>query len=1306
MADDILLGFVADTKAALEQVLAFVRDSTRGLIQLGDTRPDIIINIANAAESLRTLQADIEAVRRGERDLSGQPLTINTEQAAERLDAVLGMLRGLNEEFLRLPDVAATASAGVAGAADRIAEAERAAMEGVAGLRSELAATAREATAAGEVEAESQAPLIEAARAARTALSELYRSVANGARSVVEEFSAADRAIGVFEERLRAASTAGTAIGASLPAELTRLQSGLLAVATDAEKAGVAIRGVAVAEREAGAAGAAAGAESGGLGLLSRAFTRIAFSIELMLAYMAVRKIRDFTEEMATAAEQGQKLAIAIGAASGSAQAGAEAEAFLRAEALRLGLNVNALSAEFVRLTTVSRQSNVPLADTHELFSRTAEVGRSLRLSTEQINEVLKTFSTVIDRGSVNAMEMRRRLAELPGVMGALRGATQLTEAELAQMAKGGQLAASVLLPMITRLAEEVGGTYRSSLESANAESERLKATLQEDAAAIGAEFLPALAQATADLRIFVESNRDAVDSIGRILSASISVLDDLGRAASRWERYEALVIERLKVIHGLSGDVANAERLLAEASLSAADRARQHEEQLRAEATALAGVLPLLEQQIEAVTKSGKVTREQAVEIVKAYDSAALKTREFNEEDRKAAQERLDRMRESVDGLRRYTIDFTALLGQQIEAVRRYARDFEEELHRTGTVSKEAADKIVKDVQAQVKAIEQLPVAERAAFAEREAALKSLLLEFQSFTTAYEKLGDRQVKAAQHVTEEEAKQEHAREKNLEESLRRIASLIEKPIGKAETGDLAGAQKSLAQQQAELGALKAKPANTADDLNKMQELQLSIDHQTEAVKKLKQAQADQGSAALESASAQVIAQGKVHQAIANLITEDDKFAASFNRLGSDGQAAIQRILTGLDQADKAGTVTGDDVTTAVRRMADVFVQGGVAAADFATRLRADIDPTRTLAQMFDSIKGSGTAGAQALSQVGAAAGQAGASAGAAAAGVRALTAAETEQKQIADVVAFAQRTAGRASLDLAGYGPAVVAAFQAEAAAQRAATQATDAGKAGSIEASNAKGVLIAKSHEAGEAWKEETNNLRENAEALRVATDANVHAQGVGEQGTVQLDKEVVVLSDGSLKWRYRTTQVKDATVATKDATDKGTQLVTGLKNEGTAVEQLNEKLPQLVSAHQQAGAAAEKSAGSEQRGASAMGQMAGAATAAAPAVAGLAGSLEKIAQANPGAALEAAASASKDLLATAGPLSAELGKEESYVDRLDAILRRLAGAYGVVTAARDADRASMAAWLTEAQLVQAECIALTQCLESQAAA
>lgn len=57
MADgqDILLGFAADAREALEDVLSFVRQSSAALISLGETHPEVVLDISHAAESLRDL---------------------------------------------------------------------------------------------------------------------------------------------------------------------------------------------------------------------------------------------------------------------------------------------------------------------------------------------------------------------------------------------------------------------------------------------------------------------------------------------------------------------------------------------------------------------------------------------------------------------------------------------------------------------------------------------------------------------------------------------------------------------------------------------------------------------------------------------------------------------------------------------------------------------------------------------------------------------------------------------------------------------------------------------------------------------------------------------------------------------------------------------------------------------------------------------------------------------------------------------------------------------------------------------------
>jgi len=1318
MADDVLLGFVAETKTALEQVLAMVRGMSAGLISLGDQHPEVVINIANAAESLRTLQADIEAVRRGELDLSGQPLTINTEQVAERLDAVLGMLRGLNEEFLRLPDVAAEASAGVTGAADRMAESERLATEGAATLRSELAGVAREAQLAGEKEEAASRPLVDGARQAQAALSELYRTLSRGAMSVGPEFEQADRAIGRFAELLAKAKSEGSPIPPQLPGQLAKLQGDLLAVANDAQKAGVSLKKAGEDAHAVGAAGEKA--SSGGMSLLSRAFNRIAFSIELMLVYQAARKIYEIGEAAAAAAEKGQALKIALESAAGGAREGAEAEAYLRGEAKLLGFDVNAVAESYEKYAATARGANVALDEQRAISSRLMETVASLRLGTGETNKVLQLFSEIIDRGAVSTAQLRRRLSdELPGAMASLRAATGLTETELDKMTKGGQVAASALLPLITRLAEEVGGGYHDALVSAGAEQGRLRSEWELATAQVGERYLPALANAIAELRTFVEENKSAREVVGGALGDLAKGVEGITHWYREWSAESEVVTLRHRILRDeargttkaladakvAATELEEADRRLAAATLSASDRAAQHEAELHLEALAASALIPQLTLQIEALEKSGRFTREEATAAVAAADQKILAARNFSEADRLMLKDFLDGLQRASDGLRRFTVDFTKQLGEQIDATRRYARDFQDELQRTGTVSKDAADRIVKEVTAEAKSFNQLPEAQRKAHAEWGTELAAMLREFQSFTTAYEKENAKQVKSAQHTAAEEAKVMHERETEMEKSIRKIAELGSKPIDRGAGADVKGAQDQLAKDKAELAQLSSKATQSGAELARMDELQQAINKGGEAVKRLQQQQRDQVTSGEAGNKALALSYESVYGKVRDLITEDDKFKAELAGLGPEAQSAFQHVTQGLLDAAQAGTVTEADFRKWGSDVAGIFVQAGVATQDFKQRLEANLSPLRTVAQMMDSLRGTAGQIAPAMTGAASATSQVAAAASPAAAASRTLSLAMKEQADEAAAVAAAERGAGLASADLAGKSPAVVAAFQAAAAAARAQASGADAAGAASISVSNKEGELIEKTHEAGDAWHTTTERVHEGTDGLIQIGDAMVKAEG--EQAAYSEGLKVVEghLADGTAKSVIFGTKLRDTTTATKDATDKSALLATGLKNEGTAVEQLNEKLPQLVSAHQQAGAAAERSAGSEQRGATAMGQLAGAATAAAPPVESLAASMQRIADANPGSALAAAAAAARDLLTSSQPLSAELDKETFYVDHLDSILRRVVGAYAAVTVARDADRASMEAWRAEARLDEEECRLLATCLASVAA-
>ena len=151
--------------------------------------------------------------------------------------------------------------------------------------------------------------------------------------------------------------------------------------------------------------------------------------------------------------------------ATGSAEAGAREMAFVRAEASRLGLDLEETAGAYTKLAAASRGTNLEGEQTREIFTAISEASRVMGLSAEQTGGALTAIEQMISKGNVQAEELRGQLGErLPGAFQIAARAMGITTVELNKMLDNGEVLADELLPA---LASELRRTFAPEVAAA-----------------------------------------------------------------------------------------------------------------------------------------------------------------------------------------------------------------------------------------------------------------------------------------------------------------------------------------------------------------------------------------------------------------------------------------------------------------------------------------------------------------------------------------------------------------------------------------------------------------------------------------------------------------------------------------------------------------------------------------------------------------------------------------------------------------------------------------------------------------------
>ncbi len=162
----------------------------------------------------------------------------------------------------------------------------------------------------------------------------------------------------------------------------------------------------------------------------------------------------------------------AFKALEGSAELAAGQIAFVRAEAQRLGLPIEAAADAWLKLAAAARGTALEGEAARRIFSAVAGAAATLGLSASETSGALLAVSQMMSKGTVQAEELRGQLGErIPGAFQIAARAMGVTTAELSEMLDQGKLLAEDFLP---RFADALAREIPASADTLQASIARL----------------------------------------------------------------------------------------------------------------------------------------------------------------------------------------------------------------------------------------------------------------------------------------------------------------------------------------------------------------------------------------------------------------------------------------------------------------------------------------------------------------------------------------------------------------------------------------------------------------------------------------------------------------------------------------------------------------------------------------------------------------------------------------------------------------------------------------------------------------
>jgi tape measure domain-containing protein len=124
------------------------------------------------------------------------------------------------------------------------------------------------------------------------------------------------------------------------------------------------------------------------------------------------------------------------------------------------GVELLATSQRYVKFLAAAKQSNLTLADTEKIFGTVTKAASVMSLKTDELSSVYLALEQMLSKGKVTTEELRRQLGErLPGAMGIMAAALDVTIPKLDEMLKKGEVLSADALPKFAEALELAYGT-------------------------------------------------------------------------------------------------------------------------------------------------------------------------------------------------------------------------------------------------------------------------------------------------------------------------------------------------------------------------------------------------------------------------------------------------------------------------------------------------------------------------------------------------------------------------------------------------------------------------------------------------------------------------------------------------------------------------------------------------------------------------------------------------------------------------------------------------------------------------------
>lgn len=148
---------------------------------------------------------------------------------------------------------------------------------------------------------------------------------------------------------------------------------------------------------------------------------------------------------------------------------------FLRSTAEELGLDFEGLASGFKTFAAATKDTNLQGEQTRRIFRAVSEAAAVLKISTDDVNGVLRALGQIVSKGKVQAEELRGQLGDrLSGAFQLFAKGLGISTQQLDEFLKKGQITSDALIPFADQLEKTFGPGVANNVNSLQSAVNRL----------------------------------------------------------------------------------------------------------------------------------------------------------------------------------------------------------------------------------------------------------------------------------------------------------------------------------------------------------------------------------------------------------------------------------------------------------------------------------------------------------------------------------------------------------------------------------------------------------------------------------------------------------------------------------------------------------------------------------------------------------------------------------------------------------------------------------------------------------------